>query len=335
MMASIRKTAGPGSPTAPARTNTGTVASPALRSRAAARRNIAASAAADQNNTFARDLSSTPRLVQHKNEAKLFYQFLSIVYDDIVNPLHWSVDQREVALAPADLRAGQKVCDVGGGTGFTTIGIVKNGVDPKDITLLDQSPHQLAKAAAKPLLKGVTIIEGDAEALPFETDSYDRYVSAGSIEYWPEPQRGICEAYRVLKPGGVACMIGPVHPTHPVSRFFADAWMLFPKEEEYLEWFTKAGFTDVQLHRFGPKWYRGVRRHGLIMGCSVVATKPKSGASPLVLPPAPQESSSRDNSNPVSKLVRLILGTAAGFYYFCLPIYMYIKNMITPEGKPL
>ena len=24
--------------------------------------------------------------------------------------------------------------------------------------------------------------------LPFETDSKDRYVSAGSIEYWPEPQ---------------------------------------------------------------------------------------------------------------------------------------------------
>lgn len=58
-----------------------------------------------------------------------------------------------------------------------------------------------------------------------------RYVSAGSIEYWPEPQRGITEAYRVTKPGGIACMIGPVHPTHPVSRFFADAWMLFPKGE--------------------------------------------------------------------------------------------------------
>lgn len=51
----------------------------------------------------------------------------------------------------------------------------------------------------------------------------------------PEPQRGICEAYRVLKPGGVACMIGPVHPTHPVSRFFADMWMLFPTEDEYFE----------------------------------------------------------------------------------------------------
>lgn len=39
----------------------------------------------------------------------------------------------------------------------------------------------------------------------------------------------------MIKEGGTACMIGPVHPTAPVSRFFADMWMLFPKEEEYIE----------------------------------------------------------------------------------------------------
>ena len=60
-------------------------------------------------------------------------------------------------------------------------------------------------------------------------------MSAGSIEYWPEPQRGICEAYRVLKPDGVACLIGPVHPTFWLSRFFADVWMLFPTEQEYID----------------------------------------------------------------------------------------------------
>jgi len=43
---------------------------------------------------------------------------------------------------------------------------------------------------------GPASMQGDAEDLPFETDSFDRYVSAGSIEYWPEPQRGIKEAYR-------------------------------------------------------------------------------------------------------------------------------------------
>jgi hypothetical protein len=35
------------------------------------------------------------------------------------------------------------------------------------------------------------------------------------------------------------------------------------------------GFTDVKIKRIGPKWYRGVRRHGLIMGCSVTGVKPK------------------------------------------------------------
>lgn len=81
--------------------------------------------------------------------------------------------------------------------------------------------------------------------------------------------------------GGKACLIGPVYPTFWLSRFFADMWMLFPKEEEYVEWFEKAGFKDVQIKRIGPKWYRGVRRHGLIMGCSVTGIKPASGDSPL------------------------------------------------------
>lgn len=57
--------------------------------------------------------------------------------------------------------------------------------------------------------------------------------------------------------------------------------MLFPTEDEYMEWFTKAGFTDVKIKRIGPSWYRGVRRHGLIMGCSVTGIKPESGESPL------------------------------------------------------
>jgi hypothetical protein len=39
---------------------------------------------------------------------------------------------------------------------------------------------------------------------------------------------------------------------------------------------TKAGFEDVKVKRIGPKWYRGVRRHGLIMGCSVTGIKTHS-----------------------------------------------------------
>lgn len=237
---------------------------------------------------------------------------------------------REDALEPADLSdPNLKVVDVGGGTGFTTLGVVKS-VDAKNVTILDQSPHQLAKAKEKAPLKECTIVEGDAEDLPFPTDYADRYVSAGSIEYWPDPQRGIREAYRVLKKGGKACLIGPVHPTFWLSRFFADVWMLFPTEAEYIEWFTKAGFTDVKLKRIGPKWYRGDRRHGLIMGCSVTGVKAEAGDSPLVLGPKAEDV--RGPFNPFSFLYRFFMGTIASLYYVVIPIFMWIKDQIYPKS---
>lgn len=123
--------------------------------------------------------ASPPRFIQHKKEAFWFYRFLSIVYDHIINPGHWTEDMRDEALEPADLNdRNMVVVDVGGGTGFTTLGIVKH-VDAKNVTILDQSPHQLAKAREKEPLKECKIIEGDAEDLPFKTDYADRYISAG------------------------------------------------------------------------------------------------------------------------------------------------------------
>ena len=50
-----------------------------------------------------------------------------------------------------------------------------------------------------------------------------------------------------------------------------------------LQWFKSAGFQDVKIKRIGPSWYRGVRRHGLIMGCSVTGTKAQVLSSALHL----------------------------------------------------
>ncbi|KAK9018164.1 hypothetical protein V6N11_001145 [Hibiscus sabdariffa] len=56
---------------------------------------------------------------------------------------------RDGALEPTDLNdRDMVVVDVGGGTGFTTSGIVKH-VDAKNVTIPDQSPHQLANAKQK------------------------------------------------------------------------------------------------------------------------------------------------------------------------------------------
>src|SRR4051812_28252532 len=196
------------------------------------------------------------RFIQHKAEAYWFYRVVSLGYDRWINPLFWTEAMRDAGLALADLdRPGLTVADVGAGTGFTTEGIVA-AVAPERVTMIDQSPHQLARARRKPVLAAAGKRLGDAEALPLETDSVDRYVSAGSIEYWPDPQRAIAEAYRVVRPGGVALVIGPLRRTHPLARALSDAWMLFPAGDEYTAWMERAGFTDLRRVTVAPPWWR-------------------------------------------------------------------------------
>jgi len=243
------------------------------------------------------------RLIQHKREAYWFYRFLSLGYDRWVNPLFWTSAMRGAALDEARLEPGVKVLDAGAGTGFTTEGIVAR-VNAADVTMLDQSPHQLARSRSKPALASCARVLGDAEALPFEDDAFDRYVSAGSIEYWPDPQRGIAEAYRVTRAGGTALVIGPVRPANRIARALAEAWMLFPPVEDYLGWMETAGFEDVRVRELAPDWYRDRR---VPYALAVSGSKRVAGPSPARLPVAEEPS-----TGPLRFAARFVLGSAAG-----------------------
>jgi MPBQ/MSBQ methyltransferase len=254
------------------------------------------------------------RLIQHKREAWWFYRFLSMGYDDWVNPLFWTERMRAEALDAARLDSpALETLDAGAGTGFTTAGIVER-VDAARVTMLDQSPHQLARSQRRAGLAGVRRMLGDAERLPFGEDAFDRYVSAGSIEYWPDPQRGIAEAYRVLRPGGVGVVIGPVRPAHPVARRLAEAWMLFPALGEYRAWFERAGFTDVEVREIAPDWYRG-RGGRDAYAVAVAGVKPAPGRSPLPYAddePAEDLAARLTPSERLRVAGRFVAGSAAG-----------------------
>jgi MPBQ/MSBQ methyltransferase len=124
---------------------------------------------------------------------------------------------RDAALELAALdRADLDGADVGAGTGFDTEGIVRHGRArtrdddrPEPAPARPRTPQAGAAAVAKHL--------GDAEQLPLETDRYDRYVSTGSIEYWPDPQardrRGLTAS---LRPVAVALLAGPLTRSHPL-----------------------------------------------------------------------------------------------------------------------
>jgi MPBQ/MSBQ methyltransferase len=265
-------------------------------------------------------VASRMGLIQHKREAYWFYRFLSLVYDRWVNPLFWTPAMRSQALAAARLDDPElDVLDAGAGTGFTTEAIVER-VDPARVTMLDQSPHQLARARRKPALSACRKLLGDAEQLPFEDDAFDRYVSAGSIEYWPDPQRGIAEAHRVLREGGTGVVIGPVRPANPILEKLAGAWMLFPPEADYRAWFERAGFEDVQVHALAPDWYRGRSVY------AVAVSGVKRGPSP-----APPRAAAEDRAAPLTPAgrvrfaARFVLGSAAGLAFVPIGVALALR----------
>lgn len=180
-------------------------------------------------------------ILEDKRRARLFYRYLSRVYDRI-NPFIWNEAMREEAIDMLDIQSDDVVLDVGCGTGFATEGLLQR---TEHIHGLDQSPHQLEKAFEKFGKRGsVQFYLGDAERLPFEDGRFDVVWSSGSIEYWPNPVRALEELRRVGKPGGQVLVVGPDYPNSTVFQKLADAIMLFYDEAEADRMFREAGFEE-------------------------------------------------------------------------------------------
>jgi len=274
------------------------------------------------------------RLVQHKKEAYWFYSFLSIFYDKLVNPLFWTRRMRDECQVLANFNSRDlEVIDVGSGTGFNTEGIIRF-VDDHHITCVDQSPHQVAKAKVKPGLSNCTFIIGDAEQLPIASNHFDRYISAGSIEYWPDPQQGLNEAFRVIKPGGIALMIGPLEPQHWLARLLATTWMLFPKEEEYKEWMKNAGFTDIKYQYTAPHWVSSKVKYGI----AIVGTKPVDTYSPELSSSAIKPIAEEKETGFFRTLLmiwRVLIGSLAGFLFIPIALLGYLFNIGRQKEIPI
>jgi len=100
--------------------------------------------------------------------------------------------------------AGQKLLDVGGGTGDIAFKYLERGGD--DVTVFDINDEMLDvgrdRAIDKGLLNGIQWMQGNAEELPFEDATFDAYTIAFCIRNVTHIDRALAEAKRVLKPGG-------------------------------------------------------------------------------------------------------------------------------------
>lgn len=124
---------------------------------------------------------------------------------------------------------GQRVLDVGCGTGPVAITAARKGAQ---VTGIDLSPALLEHAHrnAETAAVSVEFQEGDAEALPFEDGSFDIVISQFGHMFAPRPDVAMAQMLRVLRPGGrIAFSTWP--PEHMVGLMFALTGRYMPPPE--------------------------------------------------------------------------------------------------------
>ena len=128
-------------------------------------------------------------------------------YDRAGAALSFGQDPRWRAAMVAAVAAGpgERVLDVATGTGLVAGALVRRyGVE---VVGLDQSPQMLAAARARvansPALTGhVTLVEGQAERLPFADGEFDHLTFTYLLRYVEDPAATLRELARVVAPGG-------------------------------------------------------------------------------------------------------------------------------------
>jgi len=103
----------------------------------------------------------------------------------------------------AGVGAGQRVLDVGAGTGILSTELARR-LGESSTTAVDPSPP--FAAALEQRLPGVTVFRAAAEALPFEDSGFDAALAQLVVHFMSDPVAGLTEMARVTRPGGVVAV---------------------------------------------------------------------------------------------------------------------------------
>ena len=191
-------------------------------------------------------------------------------------------DVGELVVARAGIDRGMSVLDVACGTGNAAIPAARAGAR---VTGLDLVPKLLEGGRAKAEAEGLDVewVEGDAEQLPFEDESFDRIFSTFGHMFAPRHRQVADEMARVARKGGqiatatwtpegvggqvfaVSASYMPPPPEYAsppilwgsedhVRELFREVATGFEFERHVnrIEWESVEGFADYFMDRFGP-----------------------------------------------------------------------------------
>lgn len=172
-------------------------------------------------------------------------------YDVVNRVISLGLDRswRERAVRALALPDLGHVLDVATGTGDLALAVATRHARAR-VVGLDPSRGMLDVARKKARQAGlssrVELLEGDAEALPFEDRVFDGATIAFGIRNVPDRVRALCEMRRVVRPNGRVVVLELAEPTDgllgPLARWHVHhlvpavgAWLSGAPEYDYLQ----------------------------------------------------------------------------------------------------
>jgi demethylmenaquinone methyltransferase/2-methoxy-6-polyprenyl-1,4-benzoquinol methylase len=161
--------------------------------------------------------------LDRKSHARKLFAPLPRHYDRVATLLSFGQDPRwrQAMVAAIDAGPQERVLDVATGTGLVARELVRRyGCS---VVGLDQSPEMLAAARRRlerdgTLARRVTLVEGEAERLPFGDREFDHLTFTYLLRYVDDVAATLAELARVVRPGGRIGMVEFGVPSQPVLR---------------------------------------------------------------------------------------------------------------------
>jgi len=121
------------------------------------------------------------------------------------------IAQRQRTRSLLDLQPGERVLDIGSGPGFLLVEMAEQVGAGGAVSGLDMSESMVALARSRlsssPHSAHISLVQGDAAALPFPDSTFDVAVATQVYCYVSALSTALSELSRVLRPGGRALIL--------------------------------------------------------------------------------------------------------------------------------
>ena len=200
-----------------------------------------------------------------RNLQQEFNQWASAGRGDEMEDHHSDITDQTLALM--DLGPGDRVLDLGCGTGWASRRLARVTAEVVGLDVADEMLRRAEKASSG--FGNIRYLWGSAEKIPAADNYFSKVLSVESFYYYADQDKALEELHRVLAPGGkLFILINLYKDNHYSLRWVSELKVPVQalSEKEYLALLQQHGFTQVRAERipdrspspdvYSGKWFK-------------------------------------------------------------------------------